>query len=292
MKGFSLIEVLVSLALGLVIMAGVVKFSMHARNSFAFARARLETQANLSMTHAALQELFRPVEAEFWERFPPREELFHPAEHSHHGFQFTRSSPEGSPGGCLLFWDIRPKEEVPLVYQVDDDLGFPQYLQISPFDLSHPAGPGPAIGPMSVLLFSGASTAACLLVERVDGGTVFLAAEAAQPWALPAGFEPLGMEVLHLGALEVTHIGLQPEPERNHKLVLQSWQMDGGSWQPKPRVTSYTHLHSLNWIPCGEGRPDRLVILAQSPRAGALSRPLEILGESFEREVSCASLEL
>jgi len=288
-KGFSLIEVMISLAIGAVVLSGLVLVAIRGTQDFESMRRRVETTSNLDMVREELWLRIRGLEPAFWERFPMRENVLdlHTMAHTHGAVQFGLECTEGS--DCMTLWDIKPPVDEPVVYKIDKWVS-PDRFGLIPVDFSVPAGLPKSLQPMSVLLFFDKSTQFCRLVAAIEGEEVVLAPLKSQPWSSGGHFNPNTMEVVYLGQLDVTHCSLIPESGRGHKMVYQPWTLSENEWVPRRRYSSYTHLHSLAWTECSEREPDRMAVFARPEKAQVLEWQITIAGRPFSKEVYCASI--
>ncbi len=290
MKGFSLVEVLIGLMLSMVIMAGLLQFSASLSVDLGRQRKRLALTNGLAMARDELMRMKDRLEPEFWQRFPPSESLFHKEGHFHGGVLAVRGCPDQPESDCLVYFDMQPAMETPLIYEASRDQ-FPEMLEISPIDTSNPPGASDALGPMSVLLFRSETSDFCALVETVDGGEIWLAPRERQPWPLPAALPEGPLEIVHLGRLSPVHLGLEALGGGNRKLVFRPWSLKSEGWSPGRRISSLLGRLRLIWLPCDKGRPDRLVVTGQVTDARPVRPPISIGTHTFQEEVSLVSLE-
>ena len=116
--GFSLVELITSLAIGSLLLMGLLVFSQKTTAHYVKQRGRLAVRGNLSMAHRELNRLVRGLEPEVFKKFPMRENPFHQVAHSHDAVQFGANCPGGK-ADCLLIWDLKPIPAEPLVYEID-----------------------------------------------------------------------------------------------------------------------------------------------------------------------------
>lgn len=290
MRGFSLVEVLIGLALSLVVLTGLLKFSATLSKDLTRERNNLVLINGLAMARDELMRMKERLEPRFWRRFPPRESLFHTAGHFHGGILAAHGCPDLPESDCFVFFDIRPTAEVPLIYAVEY-ARYPQMVALSPIDPSYPVGPSDTVAPMSVLLFRSTTHAFCALVQAVEGREVWLAPEESQPWPLPVMLPEEPLEIVHLGALSATHVGLEALAGELRQLVFRPWSLDAEGWSAGRRTSSWQGRPRLIWIPCADGLPDRLVLAGHTATARPLRPPISIGGISFQQEVRHVSLE-
>jgi len=287
MRGFSLIEALVAVAIGALILAGAaqvaatgLKASHHTRRMFA-AKQRVDGGQR------ALERLVRRLEPEFWSRWPLQARFVHGGGTARGGAQFHAACEDSPADACVVLWDIRPTAGPPLIYQIDDGGDYPHSLAISPIDVTYPVGPAEDIGRMSVMAIRGNGQTFCALVLAAAGAGVALAAPEHQPWRLPRALSANNHEAVHLGTLEVVHCGLVRDGA-NRKLAFQPWTLDDRGWRPKRRTTVQTGLSALTWV-SHEGE-DLLVLSARLQRARALAEPTLIGERRFDEEAAHAVL--
>ena len=290
MRGFSLVEVVVGLALSSIVLMGMLQFSARTVQRLQDGRKRAAVHESLSLAQGPLRRMARKLEPEFWQEFPLVPEPVHPMDHTHGAVQFCRSCPEGTSSDCFTLWDIEPLDEEPLIYDVED-AAFPEMVSVTPSDISYPVGPADTIGAMSVLMFVSDTTRFCALVWETAGNQVYLAEPERQPWTLPGTFAAESFMAVHLGRLSVTHCTVDDDDEALGRLLVRSWTLSEDGWAGGRRATLPGHPSALRWVPCTEVWPDRLLILESDPKAPLLSRPVWLAGQSFVREVFCASLE-
>jgi len=290
-RAFSLVETLISLMIGLVVVAGATRLAMVQSHDIAHRRAMIDTRAALTMASEELRLRTRGLERPFFTKLPlkPGIDLVHRGDHDHGAVQLTERCPQNRANGCLIWWDLIPPEEDPIVYEmiIDEDWDRFGLIAVEP---SIPAGLPETIGPMSVLLIAGPTGSICQLVAAVENGEVVLAPESDQPWPRNVVITAQQARVVHLGRLEVVHCGLSEHKGIGNRLTYHPWTVGEDGWRAGRGRTSHGHLAGLIWSACEEGRPDRLVLLARPERARILGVPVVIAGRRFDREVLSASL--
>ena len=289
-RAFSLVEVCLSLVIGLVVTAGVTQLAIAHAAKVGGDRRALDTRGSLDMAREELRLKTRGLEPAFFTAFPLKAELLlaHPTDHTHGALQLTRDCPERPGTSCLIWWDIVPPDENPYVYAITDDDGRGR-LGLIAVNPAVPAGLPKALDKQSVLLFLGETSSFCRLVEEIEGYTVVLADEVDQPWPQVGLYMPQTTRVVHLGRLEVVHCTLTGS-SIGRKLVYAPWRLGETGWQRGRATTSYNHLQGLAWVPCSADWDDRIVLLAQPDQPRALGRPLEIAGRVFDEEVYSAAI--
>jgi len=291
MKGYNLTEVLISLALSTLVLGGLLQFSLRGVRDLAEVRREMRLRGSLEMGREELSLKARGLEPAFWEAFPVVNAVTGTCDHRH-GAVAYRSPCRREPGtDCLTLWDIVPGSEEPALLEVVSG-SLEETMTFANADLSDTRAASATLAPMSVLLFYANGRRFCALVSKVDLDEVELFPEPQQPWSWPPAPDLPTYDVVNLGLLVVTHCSLSPSPDQGGRLTYHEWQADAEGWQLGRAKTTYANIDILHWTRCDEQRADRIVLFGQAQEAPLLSEPLILEGLRFEREVTCASLEL
>ena len=291
-RGVSLVEVLVSLSLGMIILTGLMFFSAGTVQAHKRTRALIAVRDSLSMAHGELLEQIRGVEPAFFNLHPVRSDLIHATDHGHGSAQFSGPCPNDGDGDCLILWDIQPIDEDPVIYRVEDGLDYPSRVALTPIDDTFPPGPSDAIGRGGVLLLHNGTDSFCVLVASIENRDAVLIPVQYQPWEIPTELGSAPYEAVALGVLEVVHCSLRVDEHTGHKLNYQPWTASAEGWSASRSRSSHGHLQSLLWRPCGPGLPDRVVLIGSALDAPTLTSSIHIAGRTFDKEARCVSIEL
>ncbi|MCB1049761.1 MAG: hypothetical protein H6510_14400 [Acidobacteria bacterium] len=237
-KAFNFIETVLALLVGLVILAGLLRFVNVGTSQYLEAKKQLQWEANASMARTALRSRFRQLDPQFWANFPAMRDPIHGA--------FTFFGPGSSVSTdcvlrnqtCLTLWDCEPAEcPVPLIV---NDVAYPQWLEVIPLDENEPA-PEPRIGAQVGLIVQEENVFA-FLIRAIEGNRIYLADVQSQLWDLPEIEDWAGIELYILGPFLVDHFFLRKSPGRGNALVSESWLVNENGWYPKRGFASFTHF--------------------------------------------------
>lgn len=78
-KAFNFIETVLALLVGLVILAGLLRFVNVGTSQYLEAKKQLQWEANASMARTALRSRFRQLDPQFWANFPAMRDPIHGA---------------------------------------------------------------------------------------------------------------------------------------------------------------------------------------------------------------------
>lgn len=290
MRAFTLIESMMSLLIGLIALMGLAGYTLTANMAIQEDRDKMGVYGNLRMAHKEVQDFLQGVDRHFFDRYPVvLNRVAHATNQDADGIQISASCPDDEDSICLTVWDVEPGPDEPVIHRLENH-AWPEKVSITPIDITYPSGPSEAIGAMSVLLFVSEDQMFCALVKRATAWQVYLADPADQPWEIPE--ELVGnFEVIHLGALTVTHLGVRPEEGFGKKLVYRPFFLDENGWRAGRSKSSYGHLLALKWVPKNDLHPHRLLMIGRSPKAKRLKTPIEIEGTSYNREVRHVAIE-
>lgn len=286
--GFSLLELVVSMSLGLVVLMGLLQFSQMAVSRNKQVHRQFRTQSSLEIARHELLRKTRGLEPQVWSHFPRSLDFDHFVDHRHGALDFAQNCSYQNGGVCVMAWDIRPMGIGSSIFKVVAH-DYPRIVRLAPVN-----GYGPEtfdhFGAGSVFLFHHEGTMFPALVQAFRVDEVELVPLDDQPWNLPPQLMS-HVEVVHLGRLEITHISLESAGEQGHQLVYRPITYKGKQWKPGRRLRTEGNLHRLLWAQCSSIRPDRLTLVTQEQGAPSLGQPLEVSGALFHEEVSFATLE-
>ena len=290
MRGYTLVELLTSLSIGMVLLASTIKFGLSFAAQMSTERARLAVRGNLNMAAREWTRLVRGIEPDFLNAHPILFSPVHAGAHIHGSTAFNEVCEDLEESACLTVFDIRLLDEEPVIYRVDQ-ADWPERVKLVPVDDQLPPGPADGVEEMSVLLFYGENQTFCALVSSVLGVNVILAGPEKQLWSLPEAPELENYEVIHLGFLDVTHVYLKDESGWGRKLVYQPFSLYQNDWGPDRSRSSYGQFHAMEWVPCDGGAPDRLMLIGQAAKAPPLSSPIWFGNREYFREAFCVTWE-
>ena len=290
MKGFTLVEVLTSLTIGMVLLGSTVKLGLSISGHLNAERGRMAVRGNLNMAGNEVNRFVRGVEPDFMDAHPLIFSPVHQHSHIHGSFAFHNECQQSPDNACLTVFDIRPLDEEPIIYRIQR-AEWPRQITLYPIDENRPPGPDKGVDEMSVLLFSGENQTFCVLVASVLGINVLLADSEKQPWQFPEISEIETYEVIHLGFLDVTHIFIKEEPGWGMKLVYQPHMLYRGDWDTDRSRSSYGRFDAMEWMVCDGAMPDRLLLIGQDAKAPALTVPVRFGSREYFREAFCVSWE-
>jgi len=290
-KAFSLVEVAISLLIGLVVLTGISKLAMTRAHAIAHESRWIHARTSLDMAKEELRLATRGLEHGFFEHFPLKADFtpHHPSSVNHGAIQFSERCEENPETACALWWDLTTVDEEPLLYRLSDGNARNRFGLVT-VDESRPAALPAQIGPMSVLLMIGKETAFPRLVVAIESGQVVLADEADQPWPWIGLLIPSTTRVVHLGQLEVTHTTLVDRDGLGKKISHRPWRLGEEGWRGGRSRTSYGQLERMILDRTVDDPFLRLVLIAKPRDPWPLTRTLEIAGYQFDEEVISATL--
>lgn len=290
MKAFSLIEVLTSLTIGLVLLGATVKLGLSLSVHMQQERGRLAIKGNLDLARQELNQFLRGIEPDFFQQNPIQTSPIHSVSYIHGALAFTANCNRLAESDCITVFDIRPLDEEPLIYQIDQ-ADWPHWVELSPVDTKQPPEPATGVGPMSLFLFSDGSLVFCALVKQRSGKKIMLAPANQGLWSLPQQIQTDRFQAIHLGFIEITHISLEEDDDSGLKLVYQPWVLEADRWVADRSRSSYSGFIDLEWRPGQNGSPEQLILMGQARTAANTGQPVMIGSHEFNREVWCVSWE-
>ncbi|PIE03867.1 MAG: hypothetical protein CSA81_00025 [Acidobacteria bacterium] len=244
-KAYSLTELMTGLFIGVISIGFLLQMIQTGTGHHLENKSHQRRQTNLEMSAEELDNTMIFRENSFWESFPVTKSAVHPCDYQKNQLFLTRECPDESHSGCLVYYDMEPANEA-LIYRITTN-NYPTSVSLQATDPTIPAGLSSEADSMSVLLVNQPGGHFCILVSEVISGVPFFAAKENQPWLIPETLDSTA-EIILLGHLSVTHVGLVPVENYDHKLIYRPWVCDSDGWQGKRSRSSFQHLNRFEVI--------------------------------------------